>query len=290
MDYAGDGHPASEPQATADREQAEPLDVSSPTQGEYYFIYANGQLEVSPFSNHDELLKQIGLDPDHAGPMAVGYVSVNMGHALWEVQSNVSANALAKACKDYTKHIGWQWGGMADVSGEPIGQGSEFAPTKRSYYEIVDGKLRFSKRRSRLSFAEPIDVVGDRAYVASISPEDMPAFLQWSEDFGLTLVAGNDNALRTIEDLQQENLSDPNNHNDDDGQFFQDAPDYSRQPGGVFRCPDCQRLVGSWGEYLIHIRQHDSEPTQDGKFPEAPDLDKPLPENFTEQIQRVDPQ
>ena len=65
LDYAGDAYPAEMPQRAQDlsdpyfhREQP----YEQPSKGEYNFVYANDQVEVSPFHDHEDLAQQAGID------------------------------------------------------------------------------------------------------------------------------------------------------------------------------------------------------------------------------------
>jgi tRNA nucleotidyltransferase (CCA-adding enzyme) len=424
---------------------------------DYRFVYANGQLHISEDHSHDELASHSGIGPDYTGPMAMGHVHVDMGKATWEVQSNVSAQAIARVLKDYCKQVDWAWGGLTDGEGEPLGTGSEFAPVK-SYY-LYDGKdqLEFRRKRSATeSIYGAVHVEGNVATVVAaawpaeeggeenpplngpwcpncgspehyrsgfalmckdcgqgahadnwiwksvppkhpdpwmdnepgtlkmpqhwasdyehlwhhpevvhqargwlsdlgwgdMEPEDFydEAFLpnhkipgimnrhyeggmnqfvqdsyldertpldhvtpqnfqhpdpwmdsepgattfpehwssalkEWAEDHNLTLrFAGNDNVMKKIEDLEENNNYTPEWRNDDDHFMFSDEPD-QRQPGGVFKCPNCARIFPDWGLYLLHRRQeeepHEDETQDDSGFPELnPDATFPPHESL----------
>lgn len=156
LDYAGDAYPAEMPQRAQDlsdpyfhREQP----YEQPSKGEYNFVYANDQVEVSPFHDHEDLAQQAGIDMNANGPIAVGYINVDMGMANFQVTSNVGAKVLSKVLKDYCDRVGWKWGGMTDIEGEPVGTGSEFAPSKSSKtvrYRYTDGRLYVGHRDADL--------------------------------------------------------------------------------------------------------------------------------------------
>ena len=112
-----------------------------PASGEYKFVYANGTLEVSSAHDHKQLADHSGINDGHQGPMAVGWAIVNHGKVTWETQSNINLKALERVFKDYGKNVGWEWGGMTNVEGEPIND--EFAPktTKTLRYAFADGHL-----------------------------------------------------------------------------------------------------------------------------------------------------
>jgi tRNA nucleotidyltransferase (CCA-adding enzyme) len=89
---------------------------------------------------------------------------------------------------------------------------------------------------------------------------------------------GNDNVIKRHEDLEQWNIYDPTPNDD------QRNPD-ERQPGGVFKCPDCDRLFPDWRTYSLH-RDQELGPAntvdEDGKFPEL-NNDAIFRPHFTEQ-------
>lgn len=294
LDYAGDALPAEEPQATEDRDQQywhdEP--AHEPETTTYKFVYGNGQLEISPFHEHGDLADHAGLGPDHMGPMVVGFVNVINGRATWEAQTNINIKALERIFKDYCKQVGWQWGGITNVEGEPISD--EFAPKKSQVLnfvydggsdhlwlsahsagdvvtrlagldeghqgEMVAGELRIDSRRCLL-------------FVSSGHPT--PAAIEtcflFCKDRGLTLYAGNDNRLHTQPDLELDNIYDPSPDQPQDSQFFNEHDDPD-QPMGILQCPICNALLPNWYEYQDHRRtQHgekDQEAINDGGFPE----------------------
>jgi tRNA nucleotidyltransferase (CCA-adding enzyme) len=271
LDYAGDAFPAQEPEA------AERLLHDDPTpaeNNEYKFFYGNGDLHVSPLHDWDELQGHAKVGDDYAGPTAVGHVSVNAGTATWEVSGNIGAHALARVFKDYSKHVGWKWGGLTSLDGEPIGTGSEFKPVKSYYYAVIDGDLKISSDRRKLPELHGcLPAKSEKTVqVTACTKKILPALLEWAEDHGFTLVGGNDNVIKTIEDLEQDNIYDPN------------ADQHSRQPGGVFKCPDCEQIFPRWELYLRHRRTEEPSAVQppdnnDDFF--QPDL--PLPPHQTEQ-------
>ncbi len=330
LDYAGDSHPAQEPQAQADYDQR--YFHHSPTtdeiDGEYKFVYANGNIEISPYSDHEQLAQEAGISLDQSGPLAVGYISVDRGIANWSVSSNIGAKIIHKIVKDYTDHVGWKWGGLTDITGEPIGQGSEFAPKKTYRWRYANGTLYLGERDADLikqicgsdtninvSLLSN-NVFGacfldqDNIFISSLSKSNdvffstkeskstlsglVTAFQEVADDKGLTLVSGlpgdgwadakggvGDNVIKRIEDLELDNLYDPNPKEENDGQFFPSGD--TREPSGTYKCDHCGRLLPTWRSYRSHLLDHEppgDEPNQDGKFPEL-DNDATFPPHFT---------
>lgn len=309
-DLIGDSHPGQEPQADEDR-RLRYFHKDDPgrelSKGEYNFLFANGRIEVSPFHDHKDLAKQIGLDDSEMGtpPLAVGYISVDVGMAHWSVQSNVGAKALSKVLREYTEHVGWKWGGMTDLEGEPVGTGSEFAPKngralgKDSRFVFSNGHLTLMKDQYQFrSFAASqegsilygrVEQNGD-SYVRllvdgavnlpdSTARPVLSSFLdalhEYADDEGITLLSGNDNVIKRIEDLELDNLYSPE-QNQDDQPFFPNPSDDHPERGqsGLYRCPYCDVLRPTWQSYTEHIKDsHDLGDfewgEEDGKFPDS---------------------
>jgi tRNA nucleotidyltransferase (CCA-adding enzyme) len=300
LDYAGDAYPAEQPQAQSDREQFDSYWHDEPAQpstsAEYRFFYGNGQLEVSPNHDHSTLAGHIGIDPaNHRGPVAVGHIAVNNNRATFEVASNVNVKALERVFKDYAKQVGWRWGGITNSDGEPISD--EFAPkqtkTLNWLYERETDHLRLGRTsHADLLLADSVAASGrdatcvrgtiqaraGRAFVTPVVVDALPALFEWASDAGFTLYAGNDNIIKPLEDLQEGNLG------ANDESPFRPQPE-ERDPSGVFSCPECQRLFPDWQTYQKHRRDEESwgDPEEHSGFPDAPDLDAPLPAHYTEQ-------
>lgn len=121
------------------------------------------------------------------------------------------------------------------------------------------------------------DVVNGMVDSAPFSDENMRerirqnlnARVNWMGQYGGQRQAGNDNVLKTIEDLEEKNIYSPEWNDEEDHHLFQDPPD-ERKPEGVFQCPSCHRSFPDWDQYMTHRRSEDphSEPIDDGKFPE----------------------
>jgi hypothetical protein len=75
LDLAGDAFPGQEPDAIENR----PPEHEWNTPEEYKFVWANGQLQVSEDEDHSTLADNVGLAPNHTGPMAVGHIAVVLG-------------------------------------------------------------------------------------------------------------------------------------------------------------------------------------------------------------------
>lgn len=296
LDLEGDALPAEEPQAVEDTNQQYWHDEPAyePETTTYKFVYGNGQLEISPSHEHGELAGHTGLGPDHAGPMAVGYVNVASGRATWEVQANINIKALERVFKDYGKNIGWRWGGITNIEGEPISD--EFAPKKSQVLNFLyDGGSdhlwispapagELAARLARLDARGEGDVLGGRlrlvgrsAYLevsgAHPSPDAIRSCYDFAQDRGLTLYAGNDNRLHTQPDLELDNTYDPHPDQPEESQFFNEPDEDDSGPTGILQCPMCNALQPNWYEYQEHRRtKHGDRPKEDvtdGKFPEV---------------------
>lgn len=308
-DMTGDAFPGEEPQRSEDLQYLHDEPDWEPAQGEYRFVYGGGQLEVSPLHKHEELAEHAGLGADHAGPMAMGYIVVTNNKATWETDSNMNVSGLNRIFKDYTKHVGWDWGGITNVEGEPISD--EFAPKKghtlHYVYDREDDHLWIGRAPvSELALRSSSDLGGERdqlypgklrvlgrsAYVyGDLSAQGaIRSLYDYCEDNGLILYAANDNVLKHIPDLEQFNLGDPNGQGED--HQYPAGPQDEREPSGVYRCPVCQRLFPGWYEYQEHRKKegddYGQEPVEDGGFPE-PDMDATSPTHFTEQQPNIIP-
>lgn len=288
LDYMGDPLPASEPQRSTEIAQENDQGGNQtdqywhdepawePSQGEYKFVYANGQLEVSPFHSHEQLLAHTGVSKDHTGPMAMGHATLDNNRATWQVQSNMNVKGLDKIFKGYTKKVGWDWGGITNIEGEPISD--DFSPQKTStLHWIYDEHLWIGRDTpSGLavksgSYGEStatgtLCIRGRQAYVSPIVERSVASLYEWSVDNGFTLYAGNDNQLKVIPDLQEGNNYDPEFKDPDARQYFPSEPD-EREPSGIYRCPVCQRLFPGWDEYSDH-RKREAEDA--GEINEGP--------------------
>lgn len=291
LDYMGDALPGQEPERENEIQQThkdgedqtaqywhdEP--AWEPSNGEYKFVYANGQLEISPFHDHEQLLAHTGVGKDHAGPMAVGHATLHDNKAIWGIDSNMNVKGLDKIFKAYTKKVGWDWGGITNIEGQPISD--DFAPKSSStLYWLYDEHLWIGRDTpSGLavrtgSFGESaisgtVRLEGSRAFVSPVVGRSVPSLYEWAIDSGFRLYADNDNQLKVIPDLQQDNFYDPNP--DEQHQYFADPPD-EREPAGIYRCPVCQRLFPGWDEYQDHRKKAhgDSEvgENEEGHFPQ----------------------
>lgn len=298
VDFAGDAYPAEQPQAESDRDQFdsywhdEPM-AETPS-GVYQFVYANGQLEVSPNHDHTELAEHAGVaSPDgHTGPFVAGHVSLTNGRATWEAHSNINLYGLQKILKDYCKQVGWEWGGLTDQEGQPIND--DFAParTARHLNYAYDGTHLWLGRTSRSELAlRSLDgsedgsrsndlrtgsllIQGDRVEVSPVHVAALPSLYEWATDSGLTLYAANDNVTQRIPDLEVDNI------------YAEPAPIrprpseprlHEREQSGLYRCPACSQLFPRWELYQKHRREEESwgDPLpEDGKFPELPGHDE----------------
>ena len=249
---------------------------------DYTWFYGNGQFHISEDHNLDDLAAHAGVRNDHTGPLAMGRVHVDMGKATWEMDGNMSAQAMAKILRDYSDSTGWQWGGMTDMQGEPVDTGSEFAPVQ-SYYFAPDGEeLKLARTKTALEFCGgALHVRGKEAFLYGTVNGSGEALQEWAEDNSFTIVSANDTGLKTIEDLELDNNYGEFN-NPQENYLERDPPD-DRQPGGVFKCRDCGRLFPTWNLYLRHrtteepMGDNTHDPTKDTAWL---DMDAAFPPHF----------
>lgn len=267
--WGGDAYPAEEPQAVEDRDQSIPRlhdePEHEPGSAEYNFVYGKGQLHVSPHHDHEALRTHIPLADDHAGPVAAGMVSVHGGAATWQVNGNVALRGLGRVFRDYTKQVGWRWGGMVDLDGSPIDD-AEFGPRKTKY-------LRDNE--TGVTFAFDVGLGPKSAMVAYVGPawtEEQKSVLR-EAGYRVADYPGGANMMDRMirrEDMELYNNADPNGPTPS-------APD-REEPTGTFKCPECGNRFDDWGQYLLHRRDEQGpnpEETPDGHFPQL-DPDKTL--------------
>jgi poly(A) polymerase len=276
--WGGDAYPGETPQALEDRANDLPRMHDEPDyepgSAEYNFFYGNGQLHVSPHHDHNSLRGHAQVPDNHTGPMALGHVSVNRGNATWAIDSNVSLRGLHRVLKDYTKQVGWKWGGLTSLSGEPVDD--DFAPKKS----------RLLRDNEDPAKSLPFAVRGRTAYLSrNFSPEQIAAIKSQGFSIKLAEYPGGSNMNDQMtnywpggETYDQYNLGEnkaeverADSHKDD-------------KPTGTFRCPHCQGIFPNWEKYMDHRRKElgpQPEPLEDGKFPEL-DLDDVLPAHYHE--------
>jgi tRNA nucleotidyltransferase (CCA-adding enzyme) len=265
-----DPYPASEPQAvendSMNRFMHDEPDYDPTGQTEYNFFYGNGQLHVSPHHDHAELSGHAGLSSDHHGPMAAGFVTVDGGRATWHVRGNIALSGFSRVLKDYTKRVGWAWGGLTDQEGQPIDD--SFAPKKSML-------LRDNETGEDYQFVKQ----GNTAWVGPKVRDEMRAALV---EAGLTVKIAeypgggnmNDMIINSQpsggEDLEMFNHGKPL-------QPKREEVNPDQNPTGTFKCPECGLIFPEWGAYLLHRKGEEPEREfdDDGHFPEM-DMDAPL--------------
>jgi tRNA nucleotidyltransferase (CCA-adding enzyme) len=243
-----------------------------PGSAEYNFFYGNGQLHVSPHHDHDALRGHAQVQDDHTGPMAVGHVSVNRGSATWAVDSNVSLRGLHRVLKEYTKQVGWKWGGLTSLDGEPVDD--DFAPKKSM-------SLRDNETGTYLSWIQQ----GKTAHVPRDYPEVAREFLL-RQGYKVADYPGGGNMTDQMtnyspagETYEQYSLG--------ENKQELERPDLDKDdaPTGTFKCPNCRQIFPNWQRYMEHrqdeLGPQDELPAEDGKFPRL-DLDKVLPPHYHE--------
>lgn len=272
--FGGDAAPASQPQYLEDHDDQFTHDEPGYTPGsaEYNFVYGNGQLHVSPDHDHDLLRGHAGIEEDHSGPFALGKVSVSQGRATWALSSNVAIRGIHRILEDYTKHVGWKWGGLTTLGGEPIDD--DFAPKKSM--RILDnetGDIHTWIQQGRIAHvsadlpAEAQDELKRQGFKIAEYPggSDMNDLMHKYDPHGAPL--------------------DIYNRGDNDADFPE--PKADNDPPGTFKCPHCRQLFPNWKEYQEHRREedkmdtHDPKNTDEGYFPEL-NMDVPLTPKYHE--------
>jgi len=236
--------------------------------------------------------------------MAVGYVMVKKNKATWLVQSNINLRALLSKFKEYGKQVGWEWGGLTDIDGEPIND--DFAPSKSSkvfnyvwsndhlYIGNISHAALALKVGSETPLTGRIEIVGNQAKIDPVYVDALESLFEWSADQGLTLYGTSNNVVKKIPDMELKNLGNPDGPltNPVEGQPEDDSPMPARKTEeGVLKCPapECKgQIFGDIEDYERHRRkEHNSigenDIEEDGGFPKLPNMDLTHPNNFTPQ-------
>lgn len=279
----GDAYPGEEPQANEDfgnhyfHDTLSDLQLSmeKPNEQEYKFFYGNGQLHVSPVHDHDELRDHSGTPADHNGPIAVGYVHVRGRDALWSVESNIGLRGLVKELQEYSKRVGWTWGGLVDGGGQPVHD--DFGAKKSYWYTTKDG-LKLSEAPFKGSKGRII-VEGRTAHVQGyLNPEAREGLEEWAQDFNLRLAeypGGTDmnDRIKNKEWMEEYDKGNPE---------AEPEKAFDGEPQGALTCPYCQTILPDFRAYVLHTKGHepqDAAPAalDDGHFPTLNDKDDILP-------------
>lgn len=248
----------------------EPWDPSQESSDDYNWIYANGQLHVSPHHEHNELLEHSGTKPSHQGPMAMGVVHVNQNHALWEVESNLSLRGLEKLLKDYTETAGWQWEGMVGMGGEFLHD--DFGPKMSMWYIKRDGHVYLSK--TPLPNGLRCQIEGKTAYVTNPLDDGLQ---EWAKDSGYKLAEypGGGNMLDYVKIMPNLDIK---NVGDQDWMPQRQNPDAPL--GDSLKCGTCGEVFPSLEELRVHERyEHRPKDYQEiphTDFPNVQPFDEPL--------------
>lgn len=250
------------------------LSMEEPVEHEYKFFYGNGEFKVSPIDDHEHMAEEAQIGPDHTGPMAVGYVNVRGRDALWSVESNIGLRGLVKMMKDYSKQVGWKWGGLVDSNGQPVHE--DFGAKKSFWYGWRNGELKLSTQPFWGSFDE-IEIVGRTAsFNRPPNPFALAGLAEWADDFGYRIAEypGGTNMNDRIKNKEWPTTYDKGDPEADPGKAFEG------EPKGALTCPYCDETLPDFKAYVMHTQDHqdpDSAPIEDGHFPTIEDMDTPLP-------------
>lgn len=250
------------------------LSMEEPVEKEYKFFYANGEFKVSPSDSHEHMAEESQVTPDHGGPMAVGYINVRGRDALWSVETNVGLRGLVKMMKEYTKNVGWKWGGLVDSSGQPIHD--DFGAKSSFWYGYRNGELKLSAAPFWGHTGE-IEVVGRTAsFDRAPNPFAMPGLEEWVKDFGYRIAEypGGTDMNDRIKNKEWPTTYDKGDPEAEPGKAF------DGEPQGSLTCPYCSELLPNFKAYVMHTQDHqdpEAAPIDDGHFPTIEDKDTPLP-------------
>lgn len=299
MDYAGDALPAEEPQAQDNRDHIDRsyMDHDMREPKKLNFSYADGQLIVD-----DKPLESL-VNPETSGPIAVGTLKIDPDdNASWEVETNIGLNALSDVLKQYCNSVGLSWSGLSNMEGHEVASKTSYLYFVQQGDEcLISHKQDWSKIATRLSgqmTVGTLKVEGDDIQLPNkiFGVKLLSALNEYADDNNLKFVlAGNDNVVKRIEDLEEHNFSNPNPANDD-GQFFNDtAAEESAIAGqqngsiglsdpkrinGLYQCPECEQLLPSWHEFIKHREAESDTLVMNDHFPNT-DPDATFNPHFT---------
>jgi tRNA nucleotidyltransferase (CCA-adding enzyme) len=249
------------------------LSMEEPIEHEYKFLFGNGEFKVSPVEDHSAMAQEAQIPPDHTGPIAVGYVNVRGRDALWSAETNIGLRGLVKQMKDYTKQVGWKWGGLVDSNGQPIHD--DFGAKKSYWYGWRDGKLKLSGRPFWGNHDE-IEVVGRTAsFNRPLNAFALPGLIEWADDFGYRIAEypGGTDMNDRIKNKEWPTTYDKGDPEAEPGKAF------DGEPQGELTCPYCNETLPDFKAYVMHTQGHqdpEAEPIDDGHFPTIRPLDEPL--------------
>lgn len=274
IDLMGDGHPMDEPQAIEDMNNRYLHDEPDyePGSAQYKFVYVKGKLHVSPDQELDTILDYARVPGDYNGPSAAGYVSIVNGKATWSITGNIGGNAFSRILRDYTKEVGWKWGGMLNGMGNPIHD--SFAERKaRILKDNETGEQRSFYVQGKTAYV-PSDMSSDARNIISemgYKVAEYPGGTNMNDRIQVHAPMGED-----LELYDNGDATTPVN-------LGEGSPDRN----GVWRCKQCGRLFGAFNNYMNHLRAEepmgDELPREDGQFPEvAGDYDDQPQQHYRE--------
>lgn len=249
------------------------LSMEEPVEHEYKFFFGNGEFKLSPVDDHETMANEALVSPDHSGPTAVGYVHVRGRDALWSVESNIGLRGLVKMMKDYSKQVGWKWGGLVDGSGQPVGE--EFGAKQSFWYGWRDGQLKLSAQPFWGSYGE-IEVIHRTAHFdRPPNPFARDGLEEWAKDFGYRIAEypGGTDMNDRIKNKEWPTTYDKGDPEAEPGKAF------DGEPKGELTCPYCNETLPDFKAYQMHTQGHqdpEMQPIDDGHFPTIRPLDEPL--------------
>lgn len=284
-ELGSDPYPGQEPQRATEREQfKEGLGQENWNPAEdYKFVFINGQFHYSPTEDYKQLAKNAGTDLDYTGPMAVGQIHFFMGKADFETQTNLDSGALRSILEEFCTKRHIQLGAITDLSGHHIGKKSSL----RAYYYESGPELLLSFSSKKLSKVDgSIYVENNVARVFGSKCKDILALYEWAKDNNIKIASdygGFNNTIKTLEDIDQDNLYTPEWKNPEDHLLTTPQPNQD-PPKGPMKCDNCGEVFPdykAWMEHMTYEENPEDEINQDGHFPDL-DMDAQFPPHFHE--------
>lgn len=245
---------------------------------QYRWVFVNGELQLSPVHDHDRLMHAARADMDAIAPVALGHVYVHGGRSAWRIDaSTVGMRGLYEIFASYSQELGWGFDGIRLHDGRTSGIAWECAefgePVKTLWWREKGANVEIAE--VPIKGGSPMDVVAGVVQVRTGSVH--PGIVEWAVDnhYKVAEVPGGGNMLDQMKNRQDLELYDRQ-----DPDWEPDAVNTDFEPQGPFSCPHCEYEPKTFGDFKLHMQDHDGlnpGEMEDGHFPQIDDMDAPLP-------------
>lgn len=240
----------------------------NPTEN-YNFILVGGQFHVGTNGeNFDQLVEKAGADSDQKGPMALGYMKIDMGKINFYVQTNIHGAGIISILEDFANKHGLQVGSISDMQGNPIGRSKEV----ESFYFQSSDQLLFSRNKSKLSKIDgAVHIRENRAVVYPSNLDKLSEIheplQEWAKDYGFILYGYEgltDNVIKRVEDEEMGAKTYSPEFYDEEGQFSTTPMENDTKPEGPQQCSSCGKWFKTFDQLKTHRRYEEETPWEDG--------------------------